>query len=107
MDVFLPQSTSAIRLQNGWRVWMETGCQEERNHVERNGPADADICLRFLKSNNGYLLVACKLTFDGKLFNGELCVCAEQSCKVLSACGVVPAKFLLEKYSSVAFCHPP
>ncbi len=22
---------------------------------ERNGPADADICLRFLKSNNGYL----------------------------------------------------
>ena len=46
---------------------------------------DADICLRFFRTNNGYLLVACKLTFDGKLFfNGELCVCAEQSCKVLS-----------------------
>ena len=46
---------------------------------------DADICLRFFRTNNGYLLVACKLTFDGKLFfNGELCVCAEQSSEVLS-----------------------
>ena len=47
---------------------------------------DADIWLALLRANDGDLLVAGKLAFDGQFFfNGQLCVWAKQGGKILSS----------------------